>query len=186
MKHVIIINGKPKSGKTTFERECVDYINENEIANSFIMSSIDPIKEIYMKLGWDGVKTAKARKDLSVLKEMWSTNCNGPIHYIVKNIIDLPNHDDYVIFVDIREEAEIIRLRNILKALKILNIKCTTVFIDRSNDPKYQNIEYGNKSDDLVGKMMSIYDYVITNDKTVSKLYEKARKFIKDVVEEYE
>ena len=183
MKYVVIVNGKPRSGKTTFEKECIRYLDENEISNCYMLSSIDPIKEIYTKLGWNGIKTDKARKDLSTLKNIWISNNNGPTNYIIEEVMKLSTYEDHVIFVDIREESEIIKLMDVLEPLSILGIKYTTVFIDR---PDNSCTEYGNKSDDMVGNNMSIYKYTIINDGRIGQLLEMARNFIKLIIEEDE
>ena len=183
MKYIVIVNGKPKSGKTTFERECINYIDKNEIASGHMISSIGPIKDIYMQLGWNGVKTDKARKDLSILKDIWISNNNGPTNYIMEKIMKLSAYNDNIIFVDIREESEIIKLIDVLEPLSILGIKCTTVFINR---PDYSGIEYKNKSDDFVGNNISIYQHIIINDGSIGDLRECARNFIDLIIEEEE
>lgn len=183
MKYVVIVNGKPKSGKTTFEKECIRYLDEHEIAHGHILSSIDPIKDIYMKLGWNGVKTDKARKDLSILKNIWIGNNNGPTMYIIDEVMKLPVYEDHIIFVDIREESEIIKLMGVLEPLSILGIKYVTVFIDR---PDNSCTEYGNKSDDMVGNNMSIYKCTIMNGGRIGQLLEMARNFINVIIEEEE
>lgn len=180
MKYVVIVNGKPESGKTTFERECLDYLDLNEMAYGMILSSIDPIKDIYKSLGWDGIKTDKARKDLSILKNIWISNNNGPTNYIIEKVMELSTYEDHVVFVDIREESEIIKLIDILEPLSILGIKYTIVFIDR---PDYRYIEYGNKSDDFISNM-SIYKNIIINDGSIGRLREHARNFIDLIIKE--
>lgn len=175
MKHVIIVNGKPESGKTTFAKECKYRIDGLEYAHCHTISSIDPIKDIYKKLGWNGKKTEKARKDLSILKKMWSENCNGSIKHIVDYVLGLDNSEDHIVFVDIREEAEIIELSEILQALYAIDIRCMKLLITRA---EYNLAEYGNRSDDMVGSNLSIYDIVIKNDGDLDDLYEKAREFV--------
>lgn len=181
MKYIVIVNGKPKSGKTTFEKECIKYLDEYETSNGHILSSINPIKEVYTKLGWNGVKTDKARKDLSVLKDIWIGNNNGPTNYILENVMELSTYEDHIVFVDIREESEIIKLVDVLEPLSILGIKYTTVFINRTD---YSGIEYKNKSDDSVGNNISIYQHMIINSGSIGNLRECARNFIDLIIEE--
>lgn len=181
MKYVVIVNGKPRSGKTTFEKECIRYLDEMEASNGYMLSSIDPIKEIYTKLGWNGVKTDKARKDLSTLKNIWISNNNGPTNYIMEEVMKLSTYEDHAVFVDIREESEIIKLIDVLEPLSILGIKCTTVFISR---PDYSGIEYKNKSDDSVGNNISIYQHIIINDSSIGDLRKCARNFIDLIIKE--
>lgn len=177
MKYVVIVNGKPGSGKTTFERKCKAYLNTNEMAWCYIHSSIAPIKEIYKQLGWDGKKTDEARRNLSILKQMWIDTNNGPLKHLIDYVYKLSNDEDHIIFTDIREESEIVKAVEVLSVLHYIGIKCTTVFVDR-NDDDINGTEYGNKSDDNVGQNMSIYDHIIHNDGDLDSLTETAEDFI--------
>ena len=181
MKYVVIVNGKPGSGKTTFQNMCIRHLDREDMAYGYIHSSIDPIKKIYGKLGWDGKKTDKARKDLSILKQMWIDNCNGPLKHMVDYVMKLDNDSDHVIFVDIREESEIIKFKDTFDALDVLDIKCTTVFINRADNA---GIEYGNKSDDDAGRNMTIYESVIHNLDSVDNLSNLAERFINNLFKE--
>lgn len=181
MKYVIIVNGKPGSGKTTFQRRCIEYLDINDLAYGYIHSSIDYIKGVYRGLGWNGKKTDKARKDLSLLKQMWIDNDNGPLKNTMGFVTELSNDSDRVIFVDVREESEIIKYKEVFDALNPIGIKCTTVFIDRDDNA---GLEYGNKSDDNVGQNMSLYEHVIYNVGTVQGLCDLADAFINQLFEE--
>ena len=161
MKYVIIVNGKPESGKTTFENFCKDCIDINEYGWPHIVSSIDPIKEVYKQLGWNGNKGDKERKHLSDLKKIWIESCNGPTQYIVDYVMRLKDDGDSFIFTDVREESEIIKLKDVLDALSVLDIKCETVLIERQ---QIGGIEHGNKSDDNAGQNKSLYTTTIRND----------------------
>lgn len=182
MKYVVIVNGKPGSGKTTFQRYCKNCLDINDLAYCYIHSSIDYIKEVYAKtFGWDGKKTDRARKDLSTLKQMWIDTCNGPLKHMLEFVLKLDSDSNHVIFVDIREESEIIKFKEIFDALKPLDIICTTVFVDRKDNAGF---EYGNKSDDNVGQNMSLYQHIINNDGTIDQLKEIADIFINKLFEE--
>lgn len=178
MKYVVIVNGKPESGKTMFEHYCRQYLDDIEYARCHIVSTIDPIKNIYKKLGWDGEKTDKARKELSILKKMWVDNCNGPLKYTIEYILKANNEEDHVIFIDIREESEIIALSEALEALQILDIRCTKLLVKR---PDVDGLEYGNKSDDMVGNNESIYNAFVDNSGTLDNLRMAAHEFINDI-----
>ena len=179
MKYVVIVNGKPGSGKTTFQRKCIDYLDRNDFAYGYIHSSIDYIKDIYKQLGWNGQKTDKARKDLSILKQMWIDNCNGPLKHIMDYVLKLDNDSDHIVFIDIREESEIFKFEEVFDALNPIGIRCTTVFIDRKDN---DGMEYGNKSDDNAGQNMLLYQHVICNDGTIEQLNEMACSFIETLL----
>lgn len=181
MKHVVVVNGKPQAGKTTFQEMCIKYLDRTKMAHGHIISSIDYIKDVYRQLGWDGNKTDKARKDLYDLKQMWIDNCNGPISYIMKYVTGLYSAGDHVVFVDVREESEIIKFMETFNALRPIGIACTAVFIDR---PDNAGIEFGNKGDDMAGSNMSIYDTIISNAGNIEWFGEQAEKFIDSLMEE--
>lgn len=175
MKYIIIVNGKPGSGKTTFQRKCKEYLELDESAQFHSISSIDYIKDVYRALGWNSVKTDKARKDLSILKQMWIDNCNGPLNQLFKYVVELPCNEDHMIFVDVREESEIIKYVETFQSLRDVGIICTTLFISR---PESDFEEFGNKSDDNAGKNMSLYKYNISNIGTIDDLDQWVEEFI--------
>ena len=59
---VVIVNGKPGVGKTTFENLCKDIIGRAFVDGR---STVDKVKEIAAEGGWNGVKDLKSRKLLS-------------------------------------------------------------------------------------------------------------------------
>lgn len=184
MKYVIIVNGRPESGKTTFEHFCRDFIELNEYGYVHIISSIDPIKEIYKQLGWNGSKGDKERKHMSDLKKIWIESCNGPTKYLVDYVMKLQDNGDSFIFTDIREESEIIKLKEILDALSIIDIKCETVLMKRHH---VDGIEHGNKSDDNVGQNESIYSTIVHNGcDNLEEFRAYANMFIEDLIGLYE
>ena len=70
MIKVVVINGMPGCGKTTFEEMCSEYVN-NQPPGFFeygkftfvrILSTVDFVKSIAKECGWDGSKTLKNRK----------------------------------------------------------------------------------------------------------------------------
>lgn len=181
MKYVIIVNGKPESGKTTFEHFCRDYVERNEYGWVHIVSSIDPIKEIYKQLGWKGNKGDKERKHLSDLKKIWIESCNGPTKYLVDYVMQLKDDGDSFIFTDVREESEIIKLKEVFDAISIIDIKCETVLIKRNH---VEGIEHGNKSDDDVGQNESLYTTIVHNGgDDLEELRAYANMFIEDLYE---
>ena len=111
---------------------------------------------------------------------MWIDNCDGPINNIIKFTIDSAIESSCVVLTDIREESEIVRLMERVGILESIGIKLTTVFIDR---PDNDGIEYGNKSDDMVGTNMSLYNYVISNNGDIEKLYNQSKKFVDILME---
>ena len=65
MKYVVI-NGFPRTGKTTFTAFCLKYLG----AYGTAISTVDFIKEFAKNCGWEGDKTPRDRKFLSNLKKL--------------------------------------------------------------------------------------------------------------------
>ena len=150
---VFIINGKPRSGKTTFEKYFKDMC---ACIDCKIVSSIDSIKIVATALGWNGVKDPHNRALLKQLKDIAIDFSNMPTRVIVDQIMN-DVHDDggmrVAYMVDIRESVEIRKMVTVLGALAMIYpIRVRTVFISR---PDTDDIKYGNSADDEVSE----YDY---------------------------
>lgn len=65
---IFIVNGTGGSGKTTFEK-MVETIAEQEGYDIRIVSTIDYVKQMAKKFGWDGGKSLNDRRFLSDLKD---------------------------------------------------------------------------------------------------------------------
>ena len=67
MVKVVIVNGFPGSGKTTFQRECE--MLRYDIGDGFCISvsTVDFVKRVAHCAGWDMTKTPENRKFLSDL-----------------------------------------------------------------------------------------------------------------------
>lgn len=159
-KIVIIINGKGGSGKDTF---CDAIAKEYKTLN---VSSITPIKELALKVGWDGVKDAKGRRFLADLKEAFTLYCDLPNRYLMEQYGEFLRSDDQVMFVHIREESEIDRFK------AGIDIPCRTLLVTR---PSLGNEAYGNASDDLADTLT--YDYTFLNDCTREEFDGRAVEF---------
>lgn len=168
---VIVVNGEPQSGKSTFENYCFA-LNPIYVR---IFSSIQPIKEIAQQCGWNGAKEPKDRKFLADLKQLLIEYNNFPFNQIV-NYIELQKHwmdnRDYdgnklIFFIDVREPSEIQKLRDKYNAQVILIERATTNSLDNSADKK----ENFNRD---------LYDMVISNNGTLEQLEAQAREFMKD------
>ena len=159
---VFIINGKPRSGKTTFEKYFKDMC---VCIDCKIVSSIDSIKTVATALGWNGIKNPHNRTLLKQLKDIAIDFSNMPTRVIVDQIMN-DIYDDggmrVAYMVDIREPVEIIKMVTVLGALGIIYpIRVRTVLIRR---PDTDNIKYGNRADDdEVFKYDYDYDFCAAN-----------------------
>ena len=98
MIKVVVVNGRPESGKTTFEEKCKELVNasstfwldENKRMMVDVISTVDFIKQIAIECGWDGVKTPRNRKFLSDLKDLlteWNdVPFNATLDFIKKTL----------------------------------------------------------------------------------------------------
>lgn len=168
---VVIMNGRPYSGKTTFENMCKNIFGSRCI----IVSTIDGIKTIARYGGWDGKKDLRDRKFLSDLKDLFTEYNDYPFNYIINkvdefeaelktyDIIDLP----HVIFVDCREPKEIEKLKN------YFGKNATTLILWR---PDTDFNKTSNHADEDVWKYK--YDCIIENSGSLKELNAKAEGFL--------
>jgi tRNA uridine 5-carbamoylmethylation protein Kti12 len=176
MVKVVVVNGRPGVGKTTFEQMCQDicyplaeqvgFSPERPLAVS-ICSTVDFVKHIATICGWDGTKTLENRKFLSDLKDLLTTWGDIPFKTIQESaeMLAIDCKVDWILFVDCREPAEIQKLKERLNA--------TTVIIRRE---EVEGNEVSNHADAQVFNYT--YDVAILNDSDIIHLEDKARKFI--------
>lgn len=172
--NVIIVNGFPKSGKTTFEQMCSYILGPYYRSRS----SVDIVKEIAQQCGWNGEKTLENRKFLHDLKQLLIQYNDLPFKDVCKFIdsfeAELWNYGIKpgrgFVFVDVREPEEIEKLK--------YKYNVTTVCIRRS-EAELQ--EQSNSSDSNV--LNYKYDYEIDNNKTYEDLSAAAQQFIKTIQE---
>lgn len=140
-----------------------------------MFSSIQPVKEIAQKCGWNGAKEPKDRKFLADLKQLLIEYNNFPfnevVHYIEieKRWMDQRDYDGdkLIFFIDVREPSEIQKLRDKYGAQAILIQRALSTQQDNSAD-KEENFN------------PELYDMVISNNGTLEQLEAQAREFMKD------
>lgn len=178
---IIIINGKPRSGKDTTINYIRQYCVNNECAIYRAYSTIDPVKNALMSLGWNGEKSDDIRNLLASLKQFWINNNDGPLKYcmdiIMKDIISVST-DDVVLIFQIREPDEIAKLVNALNPIKsAYGLDVSTVFVDRSFE---EEKAYGNSADTDVACYK--YDAGIMNNGTLEELRSAVYKYMDDLL----
>ena len=167
---VVIVNGKPNSGKTTFELMCGEIIGE---AYCERRSTIDKVKELAIEGGWNGTKEPKDRKFLSDLKRLFVEYNDMPTEDVCTFLrgweLDLQYWDvgthPHILFVDDREPEHIETLKQRLGA--------RTLLIKR---PDVDNEETSNESDANVDNYR--YDYILMNDGDLDHLKAEANRFV--------
>ena len=188
---VVIINGKPQSGKDTFCKYAQGYCDDDESANTLIISSVDPLKEMLTQLGWDGTKTDKIRDMLMDMKQLWVQNQDGPTMFLFNNILEFHKActgEDNIVFVHIREPEEIKKLVNALTGFESMGIDVISLLVIREGgeDTPNQPAETCRSDDEALINSYK-YDVTINNDEDLIKLQELAAEFVDKLLEdEYE
>lgn len=159
---IVVVNGRPGVGKTSFE-ECCKIIRKSNVE---VLSTVDYVKRVALFCGWDGTKTLKNRKFLSDLKDILTEWEDIPFQK-VKDKADLLSEDEesYILFVDSREPAEIKRFSEELNAL--------TLLIRREGD---EEIETSNHADSEVFNYN--YNLTIWNNGSIIDLRKQAKIFL--------
>lgn len=188
---VVIINGKPQSGKDTFCKYAQGYCDDDESANTLIISSVDPLKEMLTQLGWDGTKTDKIRDMLMDMKQLWVQNQDGPTMFLFNNILEFHKActgEDNIVFVHIREPEEIKKLVNALTGFESMGIDVISLLVIREGGEDTPNQPAETRRSDNEALINSYeYDVTINNDEDLIKLQELAAEFVDKLLEdEYE
>lgn len=167
---IVIVNGAPGSGKTSFESFCQDKMGDY----CQIRSTVDLVKEIALfYTGWNGEKDLKSRKFLSDLKDLLSQFNDVPFKDIIR-FKDVWEDELYmysvkerphVLFVDSREPEEIMRFKRELGAVTVLIRRASAEMAETSNhaDANVLNCDY---------------DYEIDNNGSLDELRAKAVEFL--------
>lgn len=169
---IFIVNGAPGSGKTSFEV----FVKQAAIKKNWLVemySTIDFVKDIAHKCGWDGTKTLKNRKFLSDLKDLLTKWGDIPFIKTIQAVEDIEYHwerydifrEENIIFIDCREPEEIKRLCNTLDAKSILIHRTANEKTETSNHADRDILRYN-------------YDIVIDNNGTMTDLENRAQEFI--------
>lgn len=163
-KNIFIVNGLPRSGKTTFGVILHDFMPV------WSYSSVTKIKKMAMVCGYDeNVKSDADRKFLSDLKRI-TTEYNDFVFSDLRRVVEHFNEQDSykILLIDIREPEEIER------AVKEFGAK--TVFIE--NDRVTPVLS--NSSDARVEEYT--YDYIVKNNGTLEDFRKEIARFIAQVI----
>ena len=163
MKKIYIVNGKPRAGKDTF----AELLSKH--CRVFKYSSVDKVKQIAAKCGWDGGKTDKDRKFLADLKRVTTEFNDMSYNDVAEKVAYFLKTDFFdVMLIDIREPEEIERA--------IEGYGAEAIYINNVNVPMITS----NESDANVNNF--VYDYVIANDGTLDDFAETVKDFYNRIV----
>lgn len=162
MLNVIIINGAPQSGKDTLVKYCKEYCDDNECAYVHNYSTVDLLKGMLFRLGWDGDKDNESRKLLADMKRFWVSNNNGSVRETIDKVFSIMGEydedDDVIMFIHCREPLEIDKIKSILKSLSaVYPISVFTLIVNRE---EAEGKAFSNEAD----KHTAEYKYDITID----------------------
>ena len=169
----IIVGGFPRSGKSTFVSYCREILGENYTLD---ISTVDLVKSLAIKAGWDGTKTPKNRKFLSDLKQLLIEWNDVPYKDVIKTAQNKREElDTYgithtlYVFIQCREPEEIQKF--------VDRVGAHTVFISREDHEIPTN-----ESDITTYK----YDYETTifNNGDLTQLKSSAQSYINEKSEE--
>ena len=165
MTRIVIVNGMPETGKTTVQELCREIL-KGIGWNCIIESSVDWVKEIARYAGWNGEKTDCNRKFLSDLKRALTDWDDSVLKHLV-SVVDSYHYtgDDHVIFIDIREPAEIEKAK--------LAFNASTLLVRR---PQVEDNKYSNTSD--MDVFNYDYDYTIWNNDGLMSLRGECGRFL--------
>lgn len=160
-KVIIVVNGKPRAGKTTL----MDSLIFENIQTVSRISSITPVKEVAVCLGWGRVKTPESRAFLSKLKALSTETYDGPMRYLIKNVDEFYNNEkSKLMFVEIREADQIARFVEKMKNMD-MDVQVHTMYIERidENGDIINKVPVGNSSDDQALYANFPYDLLFKN-----------------------
>lgn len=168
MTKVILINGHPKSGKDKFVEYCEKHSKKMGI-KVHNLSTVDKVKKVAKKLGWDGKKTDKARKFLSDMKRLWTNFNDGPFISTVEKI-EKDFTEKSIFFVHCREPKEIKKFADYYKDSMIsLYLDKPGHIPDNTSDKNVKNYKY---------------DYTIDSNIEDDELSESAKNWISSLIEQ--
>lgn len=172
---IIVINGVGGVGKDTFVDSC-SMVEGIDVVN---LSSVEFIKDIAVRMGWDGVKNERGRRFLSDLKDAMTRYNDGPFRKIIETIYDIMydyqaydvSDENLIIFVHCREPKEITRFEKEHGARSLL--------IRR---PQVENLISDNHADTEV--LFHNYNYTYWNINDLEGLKYDAQQLIKKIANE--
>ena len=174
---VVIINGAPTSGKSTFVETCIALAKQGRVHE---YSTVDFVKHIASECGWDGTKNLKNHKFLSDLKDLLTDWNDVPFKMSQKEIAfwnGIANENkltyrDIITFIHCREPKEIQKFVDYYGPQE-----CTTLLIRR---PTVEDNDQSNHADEEVFNYE--YETVIWNDGTLTQLEAMAREYMKKII----
>ena len=166
---VVVINGKPQSGKDTFCKYVEEWCEENK-KECTIWSTIDFEKELFIDITGREYSpfSESVESDRAFLSE-FKQLLNKYFDITYESFINLIDFFPGVLLIHTREWDEIL---NFGIYCEQNNIPFITLYIDNPNGK-----EYNNNSDKNCDNNKKEYDIIIENTGTLEELKENAKQF---------
>ena len=145
-KLVVVINGRSGVGKDSLIEHAANYYEVRRV------SSVTPVKEAAMNVGWDGEKDEAGRRLLADLKAALVRYNDSPTKYCVGEYKKFKAVEQDIMFVHIREPEEIAKFRE--------KVPCKTLLVIRDAAPEFKSLNTDNEAI----KEFS-YDYIFDNNR---------------------
>lgn len=155
-RKLIVVSGKPNSGKDTFIKKCITELLETHDVMSIHQSSIDVVKKCAKTLGWNGEKDDKGRQFLSELKQLAIWYNDFSFNHI-KQLYEKYKKHSVMVFTQVREPSEIDKLK------KYYGDECITVLIKSRKSIPAKNLSDINCEN-------YPFDFVVNNDGDIGNI----------------
>lgn len=162
MKQILVVNGYPRSGKDTLALLLGKY---KEVQ---VFSSVDPIKEVALTLGWDGNKDEAGRKFLASLKKCCVEYDDLPLKWLLDKCTTFKSGSAEVLVLFVRESEEIQKLRQ--------KVNIVTVFVTNN---RVKNV-VSNPSDANIST--DGYDIYLDNNGTLEDFEAEIKSKVVEVL----
>ena len=171
---VIVINGAPRSGKSTFVKMAKRHFSKIHHGSVAEYSSMDIIKKIASRyFGWKKTKEVADRKMLSDMKDIAIEYNDLPFKWLREEVYkQFGNWNKKVIFLHVREPQEIEKLRRYFT--EKTNYSFLSLFISNSKAEE-ESKKFRNTGDSNVKDYP--YDVYIPNEGTLKDFRNKAKDF---------
>lgn len=171
----VVINGKGGVGKDTFVDCCSQLLGKGRCCN---ISTVDFVKQVARKCGWNGEKDPATRKFLSSLKDILTEWRDIPFQDVIYQIGEYQSdvawqgidEKECVVFIHCREPHEIQRLVDELGARSLLIHRAAAESVEQCNHADNEVLNYQ-------------YDYTIYNNYSLSALHGQAEIFLREYLE---
>lgn len=162
MQKIVVINGYPQAGKSTFVSMCYD-VNKDVIE----LSMVDSVKKVATYAGWNGKKDEKGRKFLAAIKQAMMEYDEGPRKAIDRYIL---SHPEKVCFINARNPKDI--------QYFVDKYNAVTLYIALAPNVESGQVWYSNEEDTVAAFDAYEYEYTVWNRKIPEEYKEQAKKFM--------